>query len=278
MTNFCYINGRIVPVAQAKVSINDIGLLRGYAVFDFLRTYGGEPFLFNQHWQRFQRSAKLLDLKIPLDSTTTLRIINRLLLKNHLANANIRLVITGGDTINGLEFDKHNPTFFITATSLHTLADDLYRKGVKLLTFEHSREIPRAKTDNYITAVKMHQRCRKAGALEVLYTSQGRILEAATSNFFIIKNRKVITPRNDILIGITRNEVIRLAKQKFAVEERDIKLKELYTVDEAFITATNKEVLPVTRIDSSNIGDGKVGPITKQLIEIYRLRTHVGTK
>jgi branched-chain amino acid aminotransferase len=126
------------------------------------------------------------------------------------------------------------------------------------------------KTTNYIQAVLLQKRKHDEHLAEVLYVSGGCVLECTGSNIFVIKNGVIVTPSRDILFGITRKLVIELAKKEFEVEERDVSVGELFGADEVFITGSFKELLPIVSIDGKRIGDGKPGPVTKRIIELFR--------
>lgn len=269
MQNYCFLNGRIIPEGQAKVSVNDIGLLRGYGVFDFLRSYDGKPFILDRHLDRFEHSAKLLDLKIPVSREKIKEIITNLLEKNNLKDAGIRLVLTGGPSKDGVSFGEEFPTFYILTKELPKYSASYYQEGVKLITHEYQREIPEAKTINYITMLSLTALKKKLGALEILYTSKGSILEGASCNFFVFKGDVLITADLQMLRGTRRRIILDLCKGKFKVEERTLKVEELQDVTEAFITSTTRDIMPVTRIDDFQIGDGSVGPNTKILMILF---------
>src|SRR3989344_2791828 len=269
MALYCYLNGKIVSTDDARVSIGDIGLLRGYGVFDLLRTYHGKPFHFDEHYKRFATSAKALDLRVPVSGEKLKSIVKTLLAKNKFPESNIRVVLTGGKTINGMEYDKARPTFFVLIEPLHEMPKSVYAKGVKLMTHEYQREFPRAKTLNYLTAVALGGKRKKAKAFEVLYTKKGNVLEASTSNIFVFSRGKLATPKDDILIGVTRNCVAKLAKTAYDVQERSVSMKELLSADEGFITATNKAIIPVVQVDGVKIGAGKVGKHTRYLMDAF---------
>jgi branched-chain amino acid aminotransferase len=273
MTKYCYINGKIIPVNKASVSLDDIGILRAYGVFEFLKTYNGKPFFLRKHLARLKRSAKILNLKIPISQKQLITEIKKLLIKNKFEESFIRIVLTGGRSRDGIHYDYNSPTFFILVDELKRLPLSMYQKGIKLITYEYQREISQAKTINYITSIKLQSLCKRKKALDVLYVSNGCVLEAPTSNFFLFKKNTLVTSKNNILIGITRDFVIKLAKDKFKIEERDILVEELKTAREAFITATNKEIVPVVKIDNKNIGNGKVGQNTRYLINLFQKYT-----
>src|SRR3989338_3103532 len=146
----------------------------------------------------------------------------------------------------------------------------LFKNGIKLATINFGRDMAEIKTTNYIAAVKAtNERQKKENFFEILYVLNGVALEASTSNFFAFIGNKLVTPKDNILKGITRNLVIKLAKKKFEVEERELKMDELNLASEAFIVATNKDIVPVVQIDGKKIGDGKPGKNTKRMMELF---------
>lgn len=268
MKQYCYANGKIVSTEKARVPVNDLAVLRGYGVFDFLKTVNGKPFLWTEHWTRFLNSAKALELKVPIKEKEARAAIDLLLEKNQCKDASIRLLLTGGAADDGLTFKR--PSFFILIEDIYNYPKACFAKGVKVISHEYLRLVPGAKTTNYIIALRLHQVKKKAGATEILFLDHGRVLECSTSNFFIVKNKKIITAKNDVLGGTVRNKVIELARRTgFAVEERGVGVDELKTADETFLTATNKNVMPVVQIDKKKVGNGQPGPVTKKLMAIY---------
>jgi len=182
----------------------------------------------------------------------------------------VRIVLTGGDSADGTNFDKEHQTFFILFHTLLPISEAMYQNGVKLITVEHQRELSEAKTNNYITKLTNESFKKESKAHELLYINEGYVLEGATCNFFLVKNNKLITPKQDILFGTRRWLVLKVAQNHFKIEERKISVRELWNADEAFITSCNRDILPVTQIDNKKIGNGKVGPNTKILIELYK--------
>jgi len=273
MKKYCFLNGKIIEENKVCLRLDDIGVLRAYACFDFLRTYNGKPFLFNEHWYRFQNSAKMLNLKIPISKQRLKTIIQKLLIKNKFNESNIRIVLTGGRIKNGMDYDRNKPNFYILITKVHKSPRSFYEKGVKLITHKYQRENFEAKTINYITGIKLNEIIRKQKANDVLYITDKKILETATGNLLILKNNKLITAKENVLIGTTRNLIIKLAKKDFKIEQRDVFLKELKIADEAFITSTTRGIIPVIKINNQKIGDGKVGDKIKYLMEIFEKYT-----
>lgn len=268
----CFLNGKLVPLSEGKVSVYDIGLLRGFGIYEAMTTYHRKPFMFADHLQRFRASADKLSLKIPFTDEELREAIRKLIETNVPADkeAVIRFILTGGPAIGGIEYDFDTPTFYVLVEELQPLARSMYEEGCGVTVREHLRQLPECKTIDYLEAVLLQKSRREAGALEILYTHQGNVLECATSNFFIVRNGTVITPRENILYGITRKVALDLARKEFPIEERAITTEEMYEADEAFLTSSFKEVVPVVSIGEKTIADGKPGPVTKRIAELFR--------
>jgi len=272
MYKYCYLNDRFLSERRAGVSVWDIGLQRGFGVFDLTMCYQGTPFHLSDHLKRLKRSAKRLGLKAHHTNSEIIDITKNLLVKNKVKNNDccLRILLTGGVAKNGLDFDAKKPTLVITLEPVPAPAEKNYRKGAKLMTCEYQRVLPQAKTTNYLQAVALQPEKNKQRALEILYYNDGHLLEASTSNFFLVKNGRISTPYENILLGITRQITIKLAQRAgWTVEERDVVLSELEEADEAFITASNKEVVPVVQVDDQVIGGGQVGEVTKDLMDRF---------
>ncbi len=169
MKKYCFLNGKIIEENKAGLDLDDIGILRAYAVFDYLRTYNGKPFLFNEHWKRFQNSAKMLNLKIPISRQEAKLIVQKLLNKNKFKESSIRTVLTGGKIKNGMDYNKNKPHFYIIITKIHESPKSFYKNGVNLITHEYQRENFEAKTINYITAIKLGEIRSLNKANDILY-------------------------------------------------------------------------------------------------------------
>jgi branched-chain amino acid aminotransferase len=270
-----YINGKFLDEKEAKISVYDLGLLRSYAVFEVLRTYNQKPFYLEDHLKRLLNSAKLIGLKHNYNLKFLRKITLQTLKKNIKKGLeyNIRIILTGGNSEDFITPSK--PNLIVMITPLKKIDEKLYQKGGKLITKISERILPQAKTIIYTEAVKFMQEAKRKGAIEVLLLDKNKkILECATSNFFAIINKKLITPPEDqILPGVTRKIVIDLAKGlKIPVIERDIYFNAIEKFDEAFITATLKEILPIIQIDNFKISS-QPGPITKTLIFQFKKLT-----
>lgn len=274
MNQYCFLNGEIVPMEEAKVSVLDIGLLRGYGIYDGIAAFNGKPFRFGDHWSRFVSGAHILNLNVPITEDGAKKKVEELLQKNgHTDRANIRFILTGGNTLNGIEYDFEKPTFYIVTEKWEPLPKEFYTDGAKLVTYRNMRELAEYKTINYIKAVNLQNWRKEEKAVEILYTYDGEVLECATSNIFIVKNKTLITPVENILKGITRKVVLELAEQipakggpALGWEERPIREEELKTADEVFITSSFKDIVPIVKIDDFEVASGQVGGVTKDLM------------
>lgn len=270
-----FLNDHWVKTEDLKISAFDLTVTRGFGIFDFLRTYNKKPFRLREHIDRFFNSARILGLPVPKTKKEIEKIISQGLARNkQLKETNIKIILTGGPTEDGIT-PIGRPSLIITFTPAVQYPRSCYEKGVKLITIRSQRELFEAKSLNYLTAVVAMMKAKKKGAEEGLYVGKnGEIYETTRCNFFAVINNQLITPKKDILIGVTRNVVIRLAKKLgIKLVERDLYLKELPKFQEAFITASNKEVMPVVRIDSQPIGLGKPAAVTKKIMEAFRQYT-----
>lgn len=272
MPQYVYLNGKIVPAAKAVLPVTDIAILRGYGVFDSMLAEGDYILHGEKHLARFFRSAKLTGIAVPYTKEQIAKSLKALLKKNGHTRSKLRIVLTGGETVNsGLEFKPKTGNLFAIAEAYPEPKSEPYEKGVNLMTVDHRRSNPEAKTTNYGEAVSLQPLRRKRGAFEILYTHDGNVYECSTSNFFIVKGRQLITAKNGMLKGIIREFVLSKARLLgLQPIERDLKISELWTADEAFSTGTYKGVVPVVSIDGKKIKLGKPGPVAKQLLGLYR--------
>ena len=153
---------------------------------------------------------------------------------------------------------------------LSPVPKEYYENGVGIITVKHKRYKPQAKTNNYIEGVKQTQIAESVGALEPVYYDDEGVYESSNSNIFIIKDGKIYTPKNDALSGITRKVLIEILKPEFVVEEKDLKIEDLLGADEAFLTGSAKEILPIVKINSKNLSDGNVGKKTKEILAKWK--------
>jgi branched-chain amino acid aminotransferase len=263
------IGGQWVHPDKASISVNDIGVLRGYNVFESLRTYDRRPFHLDLHLTRLYHSAKLIEMEIPWSSEQIAAVVREIIARNTYRHAAIRLLVTGGESEDGM-LPSGEPLLVAMITPLGERDMERFAQGCMLITTKFQRISPEAKTANYIAAVRALKEAKRRGAADALFVNEREhVLEATRSNFFIFRGDTLITPHRGILLGITRNVVLELARSKFTIEERPILLEELALADEAFITSSSKEITPVVQIDDLMIADGKPGQRTYQLEQLF---------
>ncbi|MYD09088.1 MAG: amino acid aminotransferase [Chloroflexi bacterium] len=265
-----YINGEFVDADSASVPARDLAILRGFGVFDYLRTYGGVPFQLGAHLRRLQRSAALIELACPWDLETLGEIVLETLRRNSFVEAGIRLVVTGGDSPNSF-MPGGDSRLLVMATALQYMPAAVYQRGAGVATVEQHRHLPEAKTINYIPGI-MAQR-RAPDAIDAIYCVDGLVVEGTRSNIFIFKDDRWITPDAGLLPGITRAEVIKLLGRDGRLELRAITLDEFYSSDEIILTSTTKEIVPIVQVDDVTIGAGAPGENSRRLMRQWREMT-----
>ena len=266
-------NGSYLAKGQIKLSVDDVGLLRGYGIFDFFRVVNGVPVFIEDHLDRFENSAKVCGMEFPYTKDELRVVIYRLIRENKHPLGYIKMILTGGDTMDG--FLPGKPNLIILNNPLSNPPEMQYENGVSLGVHQYQREFPEAKTTHYAMAIKWQKDWAEKGHMDVLYHDGQLISEVSRSNLFIIDQEgSLITNEKNILHGVTRKKVILLAKELMPVKVRPVKLGEVLAAREAFLTSTNKKVMPVIKIGEQVIGDGKPGEVTKKLNQALFEYTH----
>jgi branched-chain amino acid aminotransferase len=274
-----YINGKLYPKEDAKISVFDHGLLYGDGVFEGIRCYNGNMFKFSEHIDRLYNSARAIALEIPMTKEEIENAIKDTLDANNMKNSYIRLVVTRGIGKLGLDpFNCAKPQVIIITDIIELYPKELYEKGLDAVvvpTIRNHYEAlnPKIKSLNYLNNILAKIECINAGAAEgVMLNKDGYVAECTGDNIFIVKDNEIITPPTyaGILIGITRNVVIDLATEAgIVVKEEQITRYDLYAADECFLTGTAAGIIPVARIDGRKISSGAPGKITRSLLEKY---------
>lgn len=260
-----YIDGEWVHPPQATLSLHDLGILRGYSAFEALRTYDRRPFCLQEHVERLTRSAGMIDLELPRTQEDIAGIVHEIITRNPYRHAMVRLLVTGGESEDGI-MATSRPKLIVMINPLGERDWQYFAKGRYLITTRLQRETPEAKTSNYVSAIRALKEAARRGADDALFVNeQGHVQETTRGNFFLIRGDTLITAREGILHGITRNIVLELARGRFIVEERPILLKELAQADEAFMTSSSREITPIVRIDEQLISSGQAGSRTTEL-------------
>ncbi len=260
---YIHVNGKIVLANTLSIAASDLAIQRGYGIFDFLVTINGRPIFLEDHFSRFYASAESMHLPVPVNQKELIGAINQLMEKNQLPNSGIRITLTGGDSPDG--YSIGNPNLIISQSPFN-YQNQVFEKGLKLITHEHQRQLPSIKTIDYLKAIYLQPTIKAAGADDVLYFFNGLVTECPRANFFIVSDQEeVLTPKENILQGVTRKHVLTL--KGYTIKEVNINIEMLASAKEAFISSSTKNILPVTSIGGKQIGDGKPGPITRDLYE-----------
>ena len=270
-----WLDGKLVGEADAKISVFDHGLLYGDGVFEGIRVYNGRVFELEAHIKRLYESAKTIRLEVPMSRSKLISAVEKTVEANSVIDGYIRLVVTRGVGTLGLNpFICENGRLFIIADNIQLYPEDLYEKGMKVISAATVRNHllalpPQIKSLNYLNNI-----LAKIEALDndvpeaIMYNHEGYVAEATGDNVFIVKNGVIYTPPIEAgaLEGITWSVVIRLAKEEnIEVVEKNLTRCDLYICDEFFLTGTAAEVIGIVEIDGRVIGDGKPGPITRLL-------------
>ena len=274
------IDGVIANGADACVSVLDRGFLYGDSVFEVFRTYGGVPFTEREHLERLQRSADRLMIALPTSIETLSKEIRDVIAASGLQDAYVRVVVTRG--VGPLTYDPTTATHsmrVIIVAPLPKRDDRLDREGANVVLVRASRptddeRASGAKASNYLANLLVVHEAKQRGAHEaILLGKEGQLLEGASSNIFIVEGKTLRTPvpQPGILVGITRAVILRVAKEAgLEIDETTVFPDDLFSADEAFITSSIREVLPVVKADDRIIGAGRPGPITEALREAYK--------
>ena len=278
-----YINGKLYDKADAKISVYDHGLLYGDGVFEGIRSYAGNVFRLGEHLDRLWNSAKAIRLELPLSKQEMAKAIEKTLAANGIEDGYVRVVVTRGCGTLGLDPNKcSDPQVIIIADRISLYPDELYEKGLEIITVSTVRNHPaalnpRIKSLNYLNNILAKIEGLQAGCIEALMLNHnGQVAECTGDNLFLVRDGRILTPPMEagILEGITRDVVIALAReQDIEVRETPLTKHDVYIADECFLTGTAAEVVPVVTVDSRSIGDGTPGPITKELIKRFHKLT-----
>ena len=277
-----YINGKYFSKEDAKISVYDHGLLYGDGVFEGMRTYSNKVFRLDEHIDRLYESARAILLTIPMSKQEMIDAVKKTVELSGLSDSYIRLVVTRGSGSLGLDPNRTSDPQVIIIVDLIALYDrKYYDEGLKIITASTIRNhpaalSPRIKSLNYLNNIMAKLEGLQAGCMEaIMLNHKGEVAECTGDNIFIVKRGQLLTPSADsgFLEGITRNAILELANTlKIPARETTLTRHDLLVADECFLTGSAAEVIPVVSIDSRPIGDGKVGPTTKQLmIEFKKL-------
>lgn len=279
-----WLDSKLVEEEDAKISVFDHGLLYGDGVFEGIRVYNSRVFELEAHIRRLYNSAKAIRLEVPMSRSKLISAIEKTVEANGVIDGYIRLLVTRGVGTLGLNpFVCENSRLIIIADNIQLYPEELYEKGMKVISATTVRNHPLAippqvKSMNYLNNI-----LAKIEALDydvpeaIMYNHEGYVAEATGDNVFIVRDGVIYAPPAEAgsLEGITRGVVIKLAEEEnLEVVEKNLTRFDLYVCDEFFLTGTAAEVIGIVEIDGRVIGDGKPGPITKLLRQKFFKYAH----
>jgi branched-chain amino acid aminotransferase len=276
------INGRISPDSEAVVPVFDHGFLYGEGIYETLRTYGGRLFLYDRHMRRLRNSAELIDLALPFTDDELAGHIRETIAAATFdrKEAYVRVLVTRG--VGDLTYDLKataKPSWVIIVKPLLSPAAENYERGVKVALVDVVRNHPQSvnpmiKSNNLMNQALAAQQALKRGGFEaVMRNYRGELTEGATSNLFIVKNGTALTPpiESGLLPGITREFVFEVGRGAgVVVREQVLREDDLFGADEAFLTSTTREIVPIVAVDERKIAHGNPGPVTLKLLNAFR--------
>lgn len=270
MELICYANHSWVPLKEAGVSLLDLGLRRGYAVFDFIRVSDGTPLFLSRHIDRFFQSAKEMRLDMPCSKSDLHSLVHEIIRINQVKDAGVRMLLTGGNSPDGIHLGK--PQLFIVTEALTAPPEEMRTEGYQLVSYPYRRHFPLVKTTDYTMELWLRPMIEDHRANDVLYHHHGIISECPRCNFFVVNEAgNLVTPDSHVLPGVTRSSIIEIANEiGILIELRDLYLHELPFVREAFICSTTKRIIPVSRIDDIYLP--VKGPVTSLLYQRFMER------
>ncbi len=275
-----YLNGRFVDGKDAAISVFDHGFLYGDGVYETLRSYDGRFFMLQPHLARLQRSANLIGLELPIPLEGWPPLLREALARNELKEAHIRITLSRGE--GGLGLDPalcRRPTVVIMAKPIARYPDRLFQEGVGLAIVTVRRNLvtalsPQIKSLNFLNNILAKQEADRAGAFDALMlNAEGLLTECTTSNVFFAREGRLYTPAVEcgILDGITRDVVLTLAREQgIPAEEGRYPAERLASAEEAFLTNTSMEIMPVCAVDARPLGAGRPGPLTLRLRSLFK--------
>jgi branched-chain amino acid aminotransferase len=278
MSGMVYVDGDVLPDADAKISVHDHGLLYGDGLFEAMRAYGVCVFRLGRHLDRMLDSAPLIHLAIPWSRDELADAVARTLDANGLADARVRMMVTRGADLPGQHAtEAAEPSLIVTAHPLSLPSPERYAEGFSAIIASERRDtrsvLSRIKSINGLARWLSQREAEAAGADDAIALNErGDVAEAATANIFVVRQGLLATPDLDagILPGVTREAVIACARELgIDVEERTVRAQELRDADECFVTSSVREVRAIVRLNGRPIGAGSPGPVTEALAGAY---------
>ncbi len=270
-----YLNGDFLPASEAKISVLDRGFVFGDGVYEVIPVYGGKPFRLNEHIERLENSLIQIRIPPPLSSEKWQKILRKLIDVNGCGDLSIYLQITRGVAPRDHAFPQDTqPTVMAMVSPLKPVDSALLSAGVAVITLDDFRwQFCDIKSIALLPNILAKQEAIDANATEAIFIRDGVVTEGTSSNVFIVKDRQIITPAKSqyLLPGITRDLIIELAiSNRINYKEDNISLELLKEADEIWLTSSTKEILPVTKLNGSSVGNGQPGPLWARMLTLYQ--------
>jgi len=263
---FHYVNGKITTEEETHLSAFDLGIIRGYGVFDYVQLYKGRPFHLQSHLERLEKSAKGIGLEMPLTIEQIELAAWKVIETNEPVDAGLRFMITGGLSSKDFLIPDTTTSLIILFHPTESYPNKIYEKGMRAITTSTLRLYPHVKSNCYLPAIMAMREANRRGFHDAIYINEkNEVLEGTTCNVFFIKNDNLITDDSDLIIkGVTRDIILNLTKD-LQIEFRSMPLSEIPSCDEAFLTSSIKDCVPLVQVNEEIVGSGRPGPITEML-------------
>jgi D-alanine transaminase len=273
-----YLNGEIVDERDAKISVNDRGFVFADGIYEVIRVFGGKPFEFERHLDRLDRSAAAIRLTLDPSAEEIGQIAEDLLVREGAGEASIYIQVTRGEAPRSHAIPRSAaPTTLVAIRPPLAPASELLKTGGAAITVPDDRWARcDVKVIGLTANVLARSRAVDAGAYEAIFVRDGYVTDAASCNVFAVFGTTLMTApcSNYILWGITREVVLELAREDgIEALEATFRAEQLSDADEMFVTGTSSGIVPIVTLDGATIGNGRVGPVTRRLMELYELRT-----
>lgn len=264
-----FLNGSFVSESELLISPRDLGFVRGYAVTDFLVTYNHKPFRLPEHAKRLFESAKTIGLRLPWTVEQVQNWMQQTVEKNSVnGEITVKTIVSGG--ISHSMKPAPVPTIMMIVSPRDRKPDSDYEKGIRVEAVQYKRPYPSAKHTNYIETVKQLAKHTDDGIQDLIFYDDHQVYEGSGCSLFAVIDNRLVTAKSNVIDGITRKTLLEILKLPIPIEVRDFTFEEMLKASEVLVTGSNSEVRGVVEINGNPVGEGVVGPITKEALKQYR--------
>jgi branched-subunit amino acid aminotransferase/4-amino-4-deoxychorismate lyase len=262
---YCYFNGTLVHYEELYLHVSDLQIQRGYGIFDFFRIRNSTIPWLEDYTDRLFNSLNLSEIETGLDREQFLSVINSLQKKNNMTEGAFKVIVTGGYSEN-LHAVTGPANVLILNMDWKKPPEKTFNEGVSLVSEEYVRPNPEVKTLYYFNTLRQRKKLQTFDAVDVLFYSD-TISEASRANLFFVNKGTVSTPGRNILKGITRKQVLSMFNE---IRVEDIPMEQVFDCDEIFMTGTSRDITPVVAVDGKRVGNGRPGPVTREIQAAFR--------